>query len=127
MTDDVPCFECGRPASEWHHVVPRSEGGTKTVPLCGECHGKAHGGAGGGVRTRSELTRNGLAAARARGVRLGRPPSLPDETRQRIRRERDAGASLAAIAARLNDEDVATAQGGRRWWPSTVRATLVEP
>jgi hypothetical protein len=32
--------------------------------------------------------------------------------------------SLAAIAEALNDERVPTAQGGERWWPSTVRAAL---
>jgi hypothetical protein len=32
--------------------------------------------------------------------------------------------SLAAIAAALNADGVATAQGGRQWWPSTVRAVL---
>lgn len=25
-----------------HHVVPRSRGGTRTVPLCEPCHSKAH-------------------------------------------------------------------------------------
>lgn len=35
--------------------------------------------------------------------------------------ERKAGRSLAAIADMLNDEQVPTAQGGRRWWASTVR------
>jgi hypothetical protein len=37
-----PCFECGKPAAHDHHVVPRILGGTKTVPLCLECHGKIH-------------------------------------------------------------------------------------
>jgi len=36
------CFECGEAAEHDHHVVPRSRGGTKTVPLCGPCHAKAH-------------------------------------------------------------------------------------
>jgi 5-methylcytosine-specific restriction endonuclease McrA len=30
------------PASHQHHVVPRSLGGVATVPLCHDCHGKAH-------------------------------------------------------------------------------------
>lgn len=38
----TPCFECGNHADHEHHVVPRSRGGTKTVPLCGQCHAKAH-------------------------------------------------------------------------------------
>jgi cytochrome c553 len=36
------CFECGKPASHQHHVVPRSRSGENTVWLCVSCHGKAH-------------------------------------------------------------------------------------
>lgn len=36
------CFECGGEAIHQHHVVPRSVGGTKTIPLCSECHRAAH-------------------------------------------------------------------------------------
>jgi len=71
-----------------------------------------------------QRTREALAAKRASGVRLGRPVSLPDAVSKRIAVERKAGHSLAAIANMLNEEQVATAQGGRRWWPSTVRAVL---
>ena len=72
-----------------------------------------------------QRTKEALAAKKAQGVRLGRPPSLPDEVRQRIAREREAGATLSAIAEALNRDGVATAQGGRQWWPSTVRGVLV--
>lgn len=71
-----------------------------------------------------QRTREALAAKRAAGVRLGRPLSLPATVRERIIAERDAGKSLAAIAHELNAESVATAQGGRQWWPSSVRAAL---
>ena len=38
------CFECDiNTAHHNHHVIPRSLGGTKTIPLCTECHGKVHG------------------------------------------------------------------------------------
>ena len=37
------CWECSKLGEiHLHHVVPRSRGGTKTVPLCLECHAKAH-------------------------------------------------------------------------------------
>jgi hypothetical protein len=36
------CFECGKQAKHEHHVVPKTLGGTKTVPLCEECHSKVH-------------------------------------------------------------------------------------
>jgi DNA invertase Pin-like site-specific DNA recombinase len=71
-----------------------------------------------------QRTREALAAKRASGVRLGRPVSLPVAVSKRITAERSAGRSLAAIAATLNEEQVPTAQGGRQWWPSTVRAVL---
>jgi hypothetical protein len=41
-----------------------------------------------------------------------------------MQRERAAGKSLAAIADGLNAAGVPTAQGGRRWYPATVRYTL---
>lgn len=37
------CLECGAQATESHHIVPKSLGGTQTVPLCGKCHARVHG------------------------------------------------------------------------------------
>jgi hypothetical protein len=62
--------------------------------------------------------------ARRRRVPSGRKPSAPPEVVARIQGERDAGASLAEIARRLNHDGVPTCQGGRQWWPSTVRVVL---
>jgi DNA invertase Pin-like site-specific DNA recombinase len=36
------CFECGEKADVEHHVIPRSKGGNKTVPLCNNCHSLVH-------------------------------------------------------------------------------------
>jgi len=69
-------------------------------------------------------TREALAAKRSQGVRLGGPVTLPNEVRERIAAQRQAGTTLAAIADRLNAEAVPTAQGGAAWHPSTVRAVL---
>ena len=71
-----------------------------------------------------ERTREALAVARAKGVRLGRPVSLPNEINERIRAERSSGATLAAIADGLNLDGISTAHGGRQWWPSAVRAVV---
>jgi DNA invertase Pin-like site-specific DNA recombinase len=71
-----------------------------------------------------QRTREALAAKRAQGVKLGRPRAVPQQVVDRIRRERKAGRSLAAIAAGLNTDAVPTAQGGRQWWPATVWAVL---
>jgi DNA invertase Pin-like site-specific DNA recombinase len=75
-------------------------------------------------RSISERTRAALARTRAQGVRLGRPPQMSQYAIERIRRERAAGRSLAAIANGLNADRIPTAQGGRRWYPATVRYTL---
>lgn len=72
----------------------------------------------------SQRTKDGLAAKRAAGVKVGRPRNLPDRVVNRIRRERAAGASLTAIADRLTDDAIPTSQGGQRWHASTVRAVL---
>jgi hypothetical protein len=51
----------------------------------------------------------------------GRPAALAPDTVKRIRAERAAGKTLAQIAYELNSSGTPTAQGGRQWWPSTVR------
>jgi hypothetical protein len=57
-------------------------------------------------------------------ARSGRKSTLETETVARILRERSAGMSFGQIARGLNRDAVATGQGGRQWWPSTVRAIL---
>lgn len=65
--DPNVCFECGAPATERHHIVPASLGGTKTVPLCEICHAKIHD-VDGKRRTKiAELTKAALDAKKARG------------------------------------------------------------
>ena len=70
-----------------------------------------------------EQTRKGLAAARARRGRTGRPavedvPHLKD----RIAAMRGEGMTLQAIADRLNEEEIPTLRGGSQWRPSSVQA-----
>ncbi len=59
--------------------------------------------------------REALAAKRASGVRLGRPPALAPSVVQRIQQARSSGQTLAAIAGSLNAEGVPTAHGGAQW------------
>jgi hypothetical protein len=63
-------------------------------------------------------------ASRWRRARSGRRSTLPPDVVARIRRERAQGNTLAEIAERLNRERIPTGQGGRQWWPSTVRTVL---
>ena len=65
-----------------------------------------------------------LIAKRRRGEHVGRRSSLPSEVIERITASRSSGQTLAAIADSLNVDMVPTAQGGSRWYASTVRAVL---
>jgi DNA invertase Pin-like site-specific DNA recombinase len=73
----------------------------------------------------AQRTREALAVKKAAGVRLGRPPTLPEAVVRRIQRRRARGDSFRAIADSLNGDEVPTAQGGARWYPATVRQVLL--
>jgi hypothetical protein len=79
-------------------------------------------------RAHGQLQRHPVCAGRRlassrRG--RGRPRAVPAFVAARIRAEYEADGSLGAIARSLDADGVRTAQGGRRWWPSTVRSVLV--
>jgi len=69
-------------------------------------------------------TRDALAAKRAQGARLGRPSSVPADTRARVVALRDAGLSLRAIADELVAEGVPTALGHGTWHAAQVSRVL---
>lgn len=71
----------------------------------------------------SQRTKEGLAAKRAQGVRLGRPSTLPSDVVARIFTERRDGATLQEIADGLVADGVPTARGGT-WAAATVRKVL---
>jgi recombinase len=144
-----PCFECGQPSDHDHHVVPISRGGTRTVPLCGACHAKAHH-RDKNMANRT-LTKEALARAKVRGVKLG--GSLPQcRNLTQAARERGAarsaavrkaaaiaavadlvpeiramweteGLSLRAIADRLNADGQKTC-GGKNWSAMAIKRVL---
>jgi ABC-type transport system substrate-binding protein len=64
-----------------------------------------------------------FAAVAARADRTA-DPMRATALYKRMRAARAEGLTYAAIAQRLNEQGVPTAQGGRRWYPATVRSTL---
>jgi DNA invertase Pin-like site-specific DNA recombinase len=72
-----------------------------------------------------QRTKESLAVKKASGVRLGRPPTVPQSVVRRIQRQRARGDSFRAIADSLNQARVPTAQGGKQWYAATVRHVLL--
>ena len=135
-----PCFECGAPSLHDHHVIPRSLGGARTVPLCEDCHGKIHGR---DMRT-SALTIAALQSVRADGRRTGEVPygftadaegrlvANEDErnTLALVRRCRDAGMPLRAIVAELARAGIVSRSGrayGLTQVANLAKATMPAP
>ena len=76
----------------------------------------------------SVRVREALAAAKAAGTILGRPSGIPADILSRIKREVAEGRPLRAIARGLNEDGVPTAQGGKKWYASTIkRVTMKRP
>ncbi len=64
------CFECDSIKDiHYHHVVPETLGGTKTIPLCIICHGKVHGS---DFLKHKELQKIGIEKAKSEGKFIGR-------------------------------------------------------
>lgn len=120
------CWECDAIGDvHEHHPVPRSRGGTRTIPLCESCHGKAHhrDKAMGTIA----LTRAALAQKKASGERTGAVPvgcrvaadgrTLEMDTAEAeivaaVVKLRAAGLSIRAIAAELFAAGMRTRRGG---------------
>lgn len=93
-----PCLECGTETTGRHHVVPKSLGGNRQVPLCVECHSKAHG-----ERTiHSNLIKEGIERARNSGKQIGAPTVVNADVKIRMKMSRDDGMTIRDIAAKYN-------------------------
>lgn len=121
------CFECGQPASHEHHVIPRSLGGTKTVPLCNSCHPKAHGKHG--YWKTGELIKQKLNQLKTTGKYIG--GALPYGKKlengtlvncpveqaniELMVKWRQDGETYFNICTRLNELGIPTKQKGKHW------------
>jgi DNA invertase Pin-like site-specific DNA recombinase len=72
-----------------------------------------------------QRTKDALGVVKDRGVVLGRPVMMDPATVTLMRLLRSNGRSYGAVAKMLNNEGVPTAQGGAKWYASTVRAALM--
>ena len=81
------CFECGSTEDiEHHHVVPKSLGGTKTVPLCIKCHSLVH--QKNLVKFR-ELAKKGIQKRISEGGSWGRTKGSKESTEKFLRKEKN--------------------------------------
>jgi DNA invertase Pin-like site-specific DNA recombinase len=71
----------------------------------------------------SQRTAVALQAKIDKGVEVGHPVVVPDETRALIVELRESGMSLRKIAAELRDRGIPTAHGGP-WYATTVQGAL---
>jgi len=69
-------------------------------------------------------TKDALAVKKSQGYRLGRPATMPNETRARINALRNSGVTLQGVADTLNTEGIPTARGGSKWYASTVQKAI---
>jgi hypothetical protein len=144
------CFECGTTEDlNEHHVIPRSRGGTKTIPLCYSCHCRAHGRDSKGLE-HGRLIREGIKRRHERNPsarsRWGAGHSEEAAARsvklmhEGIQRKADnfafnygrlastaysEGLSYRAVAAMLNDAGIQTPRGKSKWSAPTTRALIL--
>lgn len=72
----------------------------------------------------AQRTKDALAAAKARGQRLGRPRATSDAVVREVVRLNASGLSARQIAATLTSSSVPTTRGAATWRASSVRRVL---
>ena len=131
------CFECGKKAHHNHHVIPRSLGGKKTIPLCHKCHGLAHGK--DGLRNTGELAKLALRKKRDAGERIGSVDfgfSLAGDGKTLIENEYEQGVIKEVL--KLNEDGYSLRKickhlthlrfkpRGEKWNMETIRRVLIK-
>ena len=126
----LPCFECGNTSDHDHHVIPKVYGGSKTIRLCERCHGKVHDRK---FTNHKEMTKKGLAAAKARGTKLGTNGAklakqnktaanqFAASLKSAVHSALSRGLTRAEIAAEFNRTGIPTARPGSSWHSTTIQ------
>jgi hypothetical protein len=130
----LPCFECGNTSDHDHHVIPKVYGGSKTIRLCERCHGKVHDRK---FTNHKEMTKKGLAAAKARGTKLGTTGhehgkklaaanisaanQFAANLKSAVHSALSRGLTRAEIAAEFNRTGIPTARPGSSWHSTSVQ------
>tara|TARA_S200002703_G_C3677964_1_gene208212 strand:- start:176 stop:607 length:432 start_codon:yes stop_codon:yes gene_type:complete len=132
----MKCFECDSTESiHQHHVVPRSLGGERTVPLCGVCHSLVH--SANLIKT-NVLTKSALNKRKSKGLSYGATPygyksldgyratnkvmevdAYEQSVINDIVAKRKAGQTLREIASDLNERSIKPKRG-KQWYASSV-------
>lgn len=68
----------------------------------------------------SQRTKDGLAEKKAQGVRIGRRSNIDEEMMKMIITMYMHEQNYSAVARSLNEAQVPTAQGGKRWYPMVI-------
>ena len=134
------CFECEKTADEIeihdHHVVPRSKGGTKTIPLCFECHALVHDRKAISI---GRLVKKAAESRKARGYVATIPPygfAVEDDGKlvknkeedlvaQEVKRMRHSGYTWKRCADYLNERGYYN-RSGRLWSLHNLRSIFVK-
>ena len=98
MKENTLCFERDERAVFNHYVIPKSQGGKRTVPLCATCHGIVHS------RTFTVnyrgIIQQAMARAKARGVLAGPKHKLTPLQTAELRQHRAVGVRIKALRHR---------------------------
>ena len=130
MRKKIPCFECGESSIQDHHVVPKHLGGTKKVPLCPDCHSKAHQNLG------PKKAAEGIRRRIAKGLPFGSVPygyRIDKDKRIEVEEEQkvitlvgelaERRFSIKEIAVELSDRKILSRKG-RKFSYDFVKACL---
>jgi len=80
------CFECGEPKQDMHHVIPKSKGGKKMIPLCAKCHGLVHGK---NFLNHKYLIIDGMKKAKENGIHIGRKKNTKESLDTKLIKHND--------------------------------------